>query len=422
MKHLNVAITIALLSYTGVLSIARAETDYAAYLETAATSRQQIERAEAELERSLENLFDKLDAAILSIQPEDLVGERLAIAELRELVPKLRAEAESIITAHHAYQQAATDYGQQISEARPIVYEAATAFHEFAADEPYEDLQEQYRLVAESFLAINTKYEHLQSQVAPSLQAVSENLDYTLQTALFLQRLEEFLVVMPKDSPRLEQFLSNLAAYVQHFERLRGQLRSFHRKTIEGLDEVSPPQQQAPQPQVANSRFLTADLDTPARPRQRAAPMAAPLAAKTRRESFALASDDLFGQPEETEKDLFGEPSVALAPWDLSGLWKVDHDGTTLRFDQLGSTISVSLSRSPHFREVVGKIRLQGNDLHVDKITYYLRSGRTLRLSCAVWRVHTANDIAASGPTFTRDLQGNSVATTSVHSFPLRRR
>ncbi len=398
-----------------------AEQDYTTYLQTATAVRQQIETAEQEMEVSLEQLFSKLDSAIEAIQPGDLVGERLAIAQLRKIIPLLRQQASTIIEAHEAYREAATHYGEQLDQARPIIYEAVEAFQNYAASEPYEDLQEQYRLVAESFVAINNKYQLLKEQIAPSITAVTANLDYTVRTALFLERLEQFLVVMPRDSPNLERFLNNLARYVKSFETLRTQLKKFHKATTDSLTPPGNPKEKAPEHRQNST--LTKSTMVP-RKSARLIPKQTvhnhrSVSTRSNVQDRILLEDDPFGG--DVDMYLLEVDKTPFTSRDLTGRWTASNGTVSLQLKQQGDLVTVSLWRSAKVKKVEGQLLLNRQTLHTKRLVYHMTSGDVLDLGKSVWRVLGPNRIRCTGPSFARNSSGQYVATGLLQSYTLRK-
>ncbi len=386
------------------------------HLQAASAAREKVEVAERNLQESLELLFLQLNSAINAIQPEDFVGERLAIAELRKIVPKMRREALAIIEAHEAYQSAAKQYGAELDRALPTVYEVAKTFKKFAASEPYQDLQVQYVLIAESFEAIAAKYRQKKKQVGPSITAVSSNLAYTKRTALFLERLEKFLVVMPSDSPDAERFLKSLAKYVQSFETLRGQLTQFHRATVGGSSPGSEPRKRA----VSREGTTLAQKDHPPHASVQHAIHRGPKSITSRsRAKVAVADSNLFGG--DSDEDPFSDDEVNFTGKDLSGLWAVENDSNVLRFVQKGSRITVSLFRSAKLKQIEGKLRVRDNTVQVEQLLGHLHSGETLNLKGGTWKIQKDNQIRCTGPSFSRNASGEHYPDGSSHVYQLRR-
>jgi len=406
-----------------LLAVAHADklkADYTSYLQTAVATRQQIEAAEREMEESLELLFSQLDSAIQAIQPDDLVGERLAIAELRKIIPLLRQEASAIIEAHEAFRKAAMRYGEELELARPIIYQAVEAFQNYAASEPYEDLQEQYRLVAESFVAINSKYQQLKEQVAPSITAVTANLDYTVRTALFLERLEQFLVVMPSDSPNLERFLKSLARYVKSFETLRIQLKKFHKATAGGLAPSENPKEKAPERRQNST--LTRSQSVPRKPVQRTRNQAIRNNRRTSATEIAQSNDSLDDDPfggDDVDPSYTDEKNAAR--WDLSGRWTASNGTVSLQLQQQGDRVTVSLWRSNKIRKVEGQLLLNKQTLRAQRLVYHMNSSDVLDLGKSVWQVLGPSRIRCTGPSFARNSAGRYVATGLLQSYTLRK-
>ncbi len=199
----------------------------------------ELKQQEAKLDES----FKRLNQAISLMKVDKLSGTRLAIIEVRQIVRELREKVDIVVVDHEAVLAASKSYRQSIEHIRPLLLTAAGTFAEYAREEPYESLREDYFLWAELFRSIATKYERSSSELEPAVQAVADNLDYVKRTSLMLERLERLLAIPPDDGADAEIFLRRLASYVQSFERFREQLRKLH-----GAVADDAPKQVDPQP------------------------------------------------------------------------------------------------------------------------------------------------------------------------------
>lgn len=195
--------------------------------------RQEVETQQAALSAA----FERLDRAIALIVEGSIHGERLTVLQLRGVVSQMREQAESVVSAHRETLSAAEEYGELVRKAAPLLLAAAKRFDEYAAEEDYRSLREDYLRWGESFEAIARKYQRQAATVGPTVSAVSANLEYVERTELQLARVEELLVILPEEGEGAEEFLTRLAGYVESFGSLQKRLRDLHGKTFRDLEE-----------------------------------------------------------------------------------------------------------------------------------------------------------------------------------------
>lgn len=225
-----------------------------------------------EQEARLDASFKRLNQAIELMKVEELSGTRLAIIEVRAIVRNLREQVDRVLADHYDLLNTSKAYRESLEKIRPLLLTAAGTFAEYASEEPFEELQKDYRMWAEFFVAIAEKYDQKRVRVQPAVQAVADNLAYVKRTALLLERLERLLEIPPDDGPDTEVFLQRVASYVQSFEELRLKLRELH-----GAVRGRPSPQVKPQAAEEQSadRDKTAAYEFPAEPPHRPAPIKA---------------------------------------------------------------------------------------------------------------------------------------------------
>lgn len=392
-------IAVAILSCFAPFSILTG-TKHGALLASANSSRDAVEQREQSYVESMDVLLDRLEAAIHLIEPNDLLGERLTIGELRKLIEPMRAKAREVLDAHANFGSAAEAFDNEASKAIPIMKEVANQFATYSKEENFADLQESYQTVSESLLSVASKYQERRAKIEPATEAVNANIVYIERSELFLVRLHDVLHVFPEESPASEGFLRRVAEYVQAFERLRELLQKFHGATT---GELPRPNESTPQPSVSRVDHGPITDGVPNLPRSQAAfldenlqveekMMATPEAPPAKVPTAVCEVHRNTEVPETSTQ----AAQVAVTTYDLTGLWNVGNGRVGLRVTQDGSSVAVSLHRGSIESHGYGTLRFIDNDtLMVVELVYLHESGQQLRESGLTWEVVGNDSIRA---------------------------
>ena len=340
-------------------------------------------------QRKLDGAFEKLDRAIALISNENLSGERLTILQLRRVVKQMRNQAQKVIAAHESTLAATAEYDESIREAAPLMLKAARQFKTYAAHEPYEELQEDYRLWGETFEAIARKYQQQQVAVPPTITALSENLAFVIRTELQLARIEELLDIVPEEGVGTEEFLTRLAAYVEAFGKFRRRLRTLHQRAV---GEES-------------------DLTLPA----------ATTVDETKKDKTASNQPLTKGnaeQPVETQPI----PSQLVRP--LVGRWEMGKNQNRIQLEVYLESEVLHLrlaDRHEILSEVEGKVVPDGSQLAVQDLVYTLRTGERLTLGNCPLERFSDNELALHCPMIRGTSVHDARVTSDYQSYPLHR-
>ncbi|QDV74548.1 hypothetical protein [Botrimarina mediterranea] len=196
--------------------------------------RRQIEVDQQEADRA----FVRLDRAIAMITDKPGLGEAMTLLELKEVVGLLRKLAPEVVAAHEGAVDATRGFGETLQTAAPVLAESAKRFRQYAANETYNDLRDDYKTWADFFDALATRYQLQGETTGPAVQALTFNLHYVRRTGLMLKRIDEHLNVPELDEADTERFLRRLAVYVRGFTDLRERLRVLHAKTVDGVEDA----------------------------------------------------------------------------------------------------------------------------------------------------------------------------------------
>lgn len=349
-----------------------------------------IDEAQQHQEKTLETLLERMSLAVAAIQQTDLLGERLAIAELREIVERLVGRFDGVLDSYDEFSTATTLYRRQLEAAAPTLLRAADRFDAYAADESYDSLAQQYKKTAEVFRGVVAKHQRIKGQLADSFDAVGSTLDYARHSHRFLRRLEDHLPCFPDDTYSTREWLVQLVRFTQAFETLQDKLDELHRataspdqkKTSEATGKVATGLLPEERPQLAESLSSGSSDTDGAIDQERLRPSESP------------ASEGLYIA---TEQDL--DRAMELAEQtDLSGVWVLQGGLLRIRLVPSAAGYEVSLVRSGVVRRVVGSLEARGKAWEAVNLTYHLPGGAVAELRGTSYTLQDADTLKATGP------------------------
>jgi hypothetical protein len=199
-----------------------------------------IKSGEATVARSQSELVDALQSAVAQFDGKDLRASDQILETMRPLVYELSAQAHELLNRQDDYLQALRTLHDAYQAAPEAFHKASLAFAQFADEEPYAELKQDYQALSESWatLAVRIKsQDEALIREGVEIKAFRQHLD---RTTLFLDRLGQHLAAFPDLSnanDQRERHLALLRRYVDGFESLRTAIRNFHQK----LKEQPPP-------------------------------------------------------------------------------------------------------------------------------------------------------------------------------------
>ncbi|WP_148074595.1 hypothetical protein [Bythopirellula goksoeyrii] len=390
-------------------------------------AREQVQAEQAVFEKSLNKMFEDVDAAIAAIQEGHTLGEKETLAALKRLAPRLLELASEVIRSHHEVEANALNYEEELTRAIPVFLDAARAFRVFAEEEPYRDLALQYQLLAESLEAIAQKFTRLKGQIPSSLSEVDANLRYIEHTALFLGRLEEVIFLLDEADPSTERFIASLLEYTNAFERLREQLEAFHAATTKEftveLNKVEEASQDPIASQAPHSR--QSDLNPEVKPSHtQLASYRAPTPqwsppAKSPQKSSLL--EDPFG---EGWDDPFGEDRIFLSERDLAslaGVWRLGTKPVCVALSRQGQQLKFGLYFSKQIPSATGTIGIESGVLKFDQLIFAMWNGQRLDVSDAEIAITDASTLQIFVRAHKLSSDNRFIPLNSMHQWTLHR-
>ncbi|QDV73662.1 hypothetical protein [Botrimarina mediterranea] len=390
--------------------------------------RKEVERDEKAMRLSL----DRLDKAIALIADDNLNGERLTIVELRAVVRQMQRRTPEVAAAHKEARADTLRYGETLCEAAPVLSAAAKRFEDYAADEPYEELRDDYRLWSESFRAIAEKYLQQETLVGPTVETITDNLDFVERVDTQLKRVEALLEIVPEESAETEEFLSRLAAYVRSFADFRERLRSLHGRTTGQRLE-----QEAEQPAVkitvtslkADARQKTFAQDKPLLlPQSLSALSNVPA---VRREAWSpIPTPDISFTSERAKPEPRVNPRKAEARATtqrraerFAGVWAAPDSNFEIVLERSGDDLLASIGRRGVVTEVSGRLRQRGeaDSFVAERLVYTFASGESVDLAGTVLTFTDDGHASVTGVRYGFATRSDKVVRLGLQNYELRR-
>jgi hypothetical protein len=198
-------------------------------LTQAAQARQQVEQKEKSLAKTEEEIFHTIEAAISNISAGRVEQPQIALDGFRELCQQLRPLAADLMSRHEEYKKNVKALATAHSDALPKFRLVAETYQEYAKEETYDDLKQDYMTVAQTWLSFAKGIEEQNGKSAPNEQALGETIRYVSRTAVFLDRFEQHItILLPHSQTAAErhQYMEQLKRYIRAFEHLRHLIRA----------------------------------------------------------------------------------------------------------------------------------------------------------------------------------------------------
>lgn len=169
--------------------------------------------------------------------------QKATIEALRVYVKSLRGIAADLLTHHKTFVSVQEQYRAALTTAPAKFRDASRLFLEYAAEEPFYEIKQDYERLAQDWLTLASLVERRAAEVArdDKTRDWGDTLRYVERTALFLERLDAHLESFPinLDSGEIrERHIADLKAYIDGFEALRKHLGTYREKLRNGA--VSP--------------------------------------------------------------------------------------------------------------------------------------------------------------------------------------
>ncbi len=226
MVWILITVLIAAATYTGVAWSSNEDPR----LQAARRLTASIQRTEQEIARQEEAAFRIIEAAInklpdgtLQAQLETLAGFRQATSILDAMARDLLAHRDTIITdlesLHEMTQTAVSVYA-----------EAARMYQEYADEEPFDEIKQDYVTLADAWTAMAAFMDKRTKRLAVENEEIRDTMQYLERTSVFLGRLGQNLESIPdlQALQEREQYLLQLRRYVRSFEEFRNLFRKFN--------------------------------------------------------------------------------------------------------------------------------------------------------------------------------------------------
>jgi hypothetical protein len=232
-------------------------------LSIAASTTDDIARRERDVSLLQANMVAKIEFAVSRLDVDKLSGTDKVLRSLRPLVHQLNADAKQILANQDKYFESLRALYGAVSKS-PAPYRAASRVYDaYAYDEPYDELKQDYRDLADSWRLIADEMDRRADTIRKQGLDAVEFKRHFERTSLFLERLETHLASFPEvNGQASDEYSEQLQRYIQGFESLRGSLRTFHDK----LKASSPP---TPESRKASSTVASQQQPTGKREVQR---------------------------------------------------------------------------------------------------------------------------------------------------------
>ena len=184
---------------------------------------QRIAGEEAAAFRIIDEAINKLPDGTLQAQLDTLNGFRQATAVLHAMARDLLAHRDNLVTDLESL--------LEMTQHSVSVYnDAARCFQENAAEEPFDEIKEDYVTLANAWTAMATFMDERGKRLAIENDEIRDTMQYLERTAIFLDRLKQNLDSLPdlQALQEREQYLEQLRRYIRSFEEFRSLFRKFN--------------------------------------------------------------------------------------------------------------------------------------------------------------------------------------------------
>ncbi len=184
---------------------------------------QRIAGEEAAAFRIIDEAINKLPDGTLQAQLDTLNGFRQATAVLHAMARDLLAHRDNLVTDLESL--------LEMTQHSVSVYnDAARCFQENAAEEPFDEIKEDYVTLANAWTAMAAFMDERGKRLAIENDEIRDTMQYLERTAIFLDRLKQNLDSLPdlQALQEREQYLEQLRRYIRSFEEFRSLFRKFN--------------------------------------------------------------------------------------------------------------------------------------------------------------------------------------------------
>jgi hypothetical protein len=183
----------------------------------------------------MEELFAVIDQKLNGL-PDSIADEQAAVDTMLIATQRLNALAKALIDKYECYSDNRVKYLKILPTAATVFRQAAQTYKEYAEEEPYASIAEDYRVLASAWETIAKVYDKRAKDIGNETD-LSETMQFVKRSSVFLSRLETHLLVYPKDAagPELEAFHKQLRTYIEGFEQLRVRIRTLDQQFQKNL-------------------------------------------------------------------------------------------------------------------------------------------------------------------------------------------
>lgn len=201
-------------------------------LRTAQIAKQNLETREDEVIRLQAEMVAALQDAVENFDPTRFEATDNVIRSLQPLVRDLYKTSEDILKNEEAYLASLKQLHNAISSTPETFRAAGRLFDDYAAEEPFAEIKEDYLTLADSWRLMAVSVEQRGAAIVQEGNDMVAFKKHLVRSSLFLKRLDEHLSSYPDLSLERDrqQHLARMQRYAKTFEALRGSLRSVHDK------------------------------------------------------------------------------------------------------------------------------------------------------------------------------------------------
>ena len=202
--------------------------------------------------RIIDEAINKLPDGTLQAQLDTLNGFRQATTVLHAMARDLLAHRDNLVTDLESL--------LEMTQHSVSVYnDAARCFQENAAEEPFDEIKEDYVTLANAWTAMAAFMDERGKRLAIENDEIRDTMQYLERTAIFLDRLKQNLDSLPdlQALQEREQYLEQLRRYIRSFEEFRNLFRKFNA----ALQSDARPA--APKSDINSTRPPQSDQDMP---------------------------------------------------------------------------------------------------------------------------------------------------------------
>ena len=206
------------------------------------TTRESVEAHErwAKASKSkLDREFQQFHDVVKSIDEHTLRAETQALALLKVIVPKLRAQGEIVFLASNDYVDAMGAYRGELAAAKAVFLDISRRSAKRADSQKYDDLRALYLQTSQIFKALARKSQRRSITVQQDLKMLADGSDYVKELVSFLRHFEDGLRTIPEfpAGESIEDVIAATQQFVKNFEKLRSSMKMLHGKLDAGKDE-----------------------------------------------------------------------------------------------------------------------------------------------------------------------------------------